>query len=173
VIELETERMKLRQLRGDDVNVLFKLNSDPEVMRYVGTGKPQQSLEEARETLKRYQSVPEKHPGFNVWAAVEKFTDTFFGLTFLIPYAPTNEVEVGYRFLKKHWNKGYATEATVAAIDYGLHQLGLDRIIAIAYPENRASTRVMEKAGMKSEGTILNPKIGVDVAYYAIEKNSS
>jgi ribosomal-protein-alanine N-acetyltransferase len=168
-VQLETERLLLRELTDDDFDALYRMNSDSEVMRYVGRGKTQ-NREEVEVTLQRYKDLPNKHPGFYIWAAVEKASDEVTGLIFLLPYAPTSEVEVGYRFLPEFWNKGYATEGTKVALEYGFEQLGLDRIIAIAYPENLASIRVMEKAGLHSEGTIFNDQLGIDIAYHAIEK---
>lgn len=62
--------------------------------------------------------------------------------------------EIGYWIGKPYWNQGYATEATRALIRFGFQQLDLNRIQAMHLPQNPASGRVMEKAGMHYEGTL-------------------
>ena len=62
------------------------------------------------------------------------------------------EVEVGYRFLEEHWGHGYATESAQASIDFGLDELGLERIVAVALESNVASRRVLEKCGLREIG---------------------
>ena len=58
----------------------------------------------------------------------------------------------GYRFVPEAWGRGYATEAAEASLAYGFDVLGLDEIVAVAYPDNAASRRVMEKIGMRYDG---------------------
>lgn len=167
-IVLETERLLIREFNENDEDDLFQLNSDPDVMRYVGPGQVQ-TQEQVREGLKRLAKLYQDHPGYGSWATFDKALDEFVGAFLLVPYPETNEVEVGYRFNKKHWGRGYATEGTKALIVYGFEKLGLNRIIAIAYPENKASIRVMQKCGMKDEGIIHNDQLDIDVVYYTIE----
>ena len=69
-------------------------------------------------------------------------------------------MELAYHYLPSAWGKGYGSEAAAAVIAYGLSVLGLDRIIAICFPENIGSWRVMEKAGMRYVGT---------ASYYGLE----
>jgi RimJ/RimL family protein N-acetyltransferase len=72
----------------------------------------------------------------------------------LIHLADGPEIEVGYRFLREHWGKGYATEAARASIQFGLGELRLERIVAVTLPTNRASRHVMEKCGMTFVGVM-------------------
>ena len=62
------------------------------------------------------------------------------------------DVELAYHFNKAAWNKGYATEAAIAVLAHGLASIGLERVIAVVFPENVASCRVLEKGGMRYEG---------------------
>jgi RimJ/RimL family protein N-acetyltransferase len=64
---------------------------------------------------------------------------------------PEGDVDVGYRYLKAHWGRGFATEAALASLDYGFRTLGLGRIIARAEPANAASLRVLAKIGLQFE----------------------
>ncbi len=82
----------------------------------------------------------------------------------------TPEVELGYVFDKSYWNMGLGTEASKATLKYGFEEIKLDRIIAIAKPENIASVRVIQKIGMKYEKDA--HFYNVDVVYYALERVS-
>jgi len=86
--------------------------------------------------------------GFGRWAVIRKQDDVYIGWCGL-KYSPQlDEVDLGFRFFKKHWNKGYATEAAKACIDYGFNHLGLKKIVGRAMNENQSSIRVLEKIGM-------------------------
>lgn len=89
------------------------------------------------------------------------------GLDFL---DQTTEIEVGYGFAKECWGFGYATESAAASLLFGFSQLGLDRIVAVAYPENVASWRVMEKVGMKYVRTGFY--YGANMVYYEISSSA-
>ena len=77
------------------------------------------------------------------------------------------EVEIAYYIVRDHWGQGYATEASRACLDHGFADLGLDRIIGLAWPDNPASLRVMEKSGMTYEG--MHTYDGREMARYAAE----
>ena len=63
-----------------------------------------------------------------------------------------NEIDLGYRFKKEFWGKGYATEAAYASIKYGFERLGLQRIVGRAEFDNIGSLKVLEKCGMANIG---------------------
>ncbi|MCJ8281412.1 MAG: GNAT family N-acetyltransferase [Rivularia sp. ALOHA_DT_140] len=104
--------------------------------------------------------------GFGVWAIVEKASRKLIGHCGLncLPNSP--DIEIIYRLDQNYWNQGIATEATKAAINYGLNSAKLYKIVAIAVPQHIASRRVMEKAGLKYEKNAHYYKI--DVVYYSI-----
>jgi RimJ/RimL family protein N-acetyltransferase len=81
-------------------------------------------------------------------------TGEVIGVTGLGHLADGPEIEVGYRFLRKHWGNGYASEAARASIEFGLEELGLEQIAAVTLPTNIASRRVMEKCGMVFAGVM-------------------
>ncbi|MEO1443691.1 MAG: GNAT family N-acetyltransferase, partial [Chloroflexota bacterium] len=90
--------------------------------------------------------------GYGAWALVEKATDRFMGHVGLFIIDNTDVIEVGYALGRTFWGNGYATEAAHATLRYGFDVVGLDEIVAVAFPENTASLRVMEKVGMTSQG---------------------
>ena len=80
-------------------------------------------------------------------------TGEVIGITGLTHLEDGPEIEVGYRFLRRCWGYGYATEAAKASLAFGLGELGLERIVAVTRPDNRASRRVLEKCGLRFVGT--------------------
>lgn len=151
-IILYTKRLYLRECNSMDALLAYNLNLDPEVIKY--TGDPSfVSVSEAREFLGNYDAF-EKY-GMGRWYAFLKDSDEFIGWCGL-KYSPNiDEVDIGYRLLRKYWNKGYATEAARACLDYGFQELGIDEIVAKADKRNQASIKVMEKIGMEYEKDIL------------------
>ncbi len=149
--EIETPRLYLRQFSMDDLDDLFAIRSDPEVMRFIGESRPQ-SLDQVRDALENVISVWKQH-GFGRWAIVHKGDEKLIGWCGLAFLDNTDEIEIGYGIAKEYWGKGLTTEAAVVSIKYGFEDLKLNRIVAVAMPENIASRRIMEKMGMRYEKT--------------------
>jgi RimJ/RimL family protein N-acetyltransferase len=148
---LETERLLLRRFIESDVNVLFDLDGDPEVMRFITGGKPTPRDVIRNEILPRFLRAYERFEGFGVWAAIEKSTGEFVGWFEFYPWKDVGpeEVELGYRLRRSAWGKGYATEGSRALIRKGFTELGVQRVVAETMVVNTASRRVMEKAGLR------------------------
>lgn len=147
---LETERLVLRRFTEADGENLFDLDSDPDVMRFLSGGEPTPRDVIEKEILPRFLHSYARCDGFVVWAAIEKATGDFLGWFSFKPAeerAPGN-VELGYRLRKSAWGKGYATEGSRALIRKGFMVHGVQRVFAMTYQDNRASRRVMEKAGL-------------------------
>jgi RimJ/RimL family protein N-acetyltransferase len=147
---LETERLLLRRFTEDDVENLFALDSDPEVMRFLTGGRvtPRDVIE--NETLPRFLQYYEPFTGFGFWAAIEKSSGDFLGWFHFRPPegSPPDNVELGYRLRQSAWGKGYATEGSRALIRKGFTELGARRVCAGTMAVNLGSRRVMEKAGL-------------------------
>jgi RimJ/RimL family protein N-acetyltransferase len=147
---LETEHLSLRRFTESDVDNLYELDGDPEVMRYTTGGKPTPREAIESDFLPAFLGYYERYEGFGFWAAVEKSTGEFVGWFHFRPPpgAPPEEVELGYRLRKPAWGKGYGTEGSRALIRNGFGELGVRRVTASADRLNYASRRVMEKVGM-------------------------
>jgi len=141
----------LRPVTLDDVDAMHGVFGDAQVVRYL-SGVPS-DLEGTRRRVE-YQLAHQAEHGFSVWAAVLLATGETIGGAGLHLLEGGPEVEVGWRFARAHWGRGYATEAGRAALGFGFEALGLDRIVAVTHTENRASIRVMEKLGMRYEGQV-------------------
>ena len=142
---LETERLKLREIMPSDAAVMYNLNLDPEVIRYTGD-PPFESVNEAGTFIKNYPDYAKN--GYGRWAVVRKEDGEVLGWCGLKYLAESGETDIGYRFFKKYWGQGYATESAEACLHFGFEKLGLDTIVARAMHENLASIHVMEKLGM-------------------------
>lgn len=151
-LPLETERLSIRPLVEADAAALHEIWSDPEAMRYIPSG-PLEALDDALARVRR-QIERHERSGLALWAVVERASGEVIGCCGLYPVEGSGpDVEVAYHFSRRRWGRGYATEAARACVDAG-RRAGLERIVAFAFPENCASTRVMEKIGMRYDGRV-------------------
>jgi [ribosomal protein S5]-alanine N-acetyltransferase len=143
---LRSERLVLRRFTSDDLPLLVELNADPEVMRWLGGVRtPEQSAEMLNSRILAYY---DENPGLGVWATLLRDSGECIGFHLLNHIQGESIIQVGYRLFRRHWGRGYATEMTVALLDYGYRSLGLERISAITALENSASQHVLLKSGL-------------------------
>ena len=146
--ELETGRLYLRQFTHDDLQIMFELNTDPDVIKYAEP-RPLKNLQEARQVLEEGPLADYKKYGYGRFAVVLKETGKVIGFCG-IKYLPEIELpEVGYRYLKKYWGRGIGTEAARACVEFARDDLNIQKLVALIIPENIASIKVAEKLGMK------------------------
>ncbi len=151
-IKLETERLILREILPTDEDSLFELDSNPNVQKYVGN-KPVQNREEIKKLIQNlHQQYTDN--GIARWAVLDKNTNEFIGWSGIkLIKEPMNNhnnfYELGYRFIERYWGKGFATETTIALVDYGFENLKTENIYAICDVENIGSKNVLEKTGLK------------------------
>jgi [ribosomal protein S5]-alanine N-acetyltransferase len=149
-IRIETTRLILREISLQDEEGLFLLDSDPAVHTYIGN-KPLTSKDEVKKIIAFIQQQYIDN-GIGRWAVIEKESQSFIGWAGLklvkeVVNNHTNYYELGYRFIQKHWGKGYATEAARAVLDYGFCTMSLSKIYAIADCGNTSSQHVLYKLG--------------------------
>jgi [ribosomal protein S5]-alanine N-acetyltransferase len=149
-MRIETERLELSTVTPSDAELLLKLFTTPEVLRYLPTGPPW-TIDRAKEAVERRMKL-EAETSYSMLVVRKKETGEFIGNAGLQPVPNSSEVEIAYHYLPSSWGKGYATEAAIAVLSHGLGSVGLRAIIAVCMPENVASWRVMEKAGMRYLG---------------------
>src|SRR6266404_4411131 len=145
---LETDRLLLRQYVEEDAEAFFKLNSDPEVLRFV-PDKLLLNVEQARQILVDHPIADYRKYGFGRGACILKSTGEQIGFAGLKYLEELGEVDVAFRLMRTHWGLGLATEAALAAVRFGFADLDLKRIIGLVMPENIASVRVLEKTGLR------------------------
>lgn len=163
----------LRKLTNEDLDNIFLLDSNPEVMKYVGVPPTTEKGESARmleNIINQYQNngtgrlaVIEKETSqFIGWSGIKLLTDEVNGFK--------NVYELGYRFLPEFWGKGYATESALASLDLGFNQLNDEKIYAYADIDNQSSNHILTKLGFENKGTFLDK---VDICnWYELEKNN-
>ena len=147
--EIEGEKIRLRKIKLEDGNELFKYYSNEKVHRYLDWNGP--------ETLDRSYEV------INIWdkgyidgwiirfAIADKVTDKIIGTIFLNEFEG-KRAEVGYELSESYWRKGIMSEAMHKVISFGFKKLGLGRIQAFVCEENIASRGLLKKLNFKEEG---------------------
>jgi len=147
---LETERLLLRPFRPEDVEVAFSWLGDVEVMRYMPAG-PDTSLGQTISRLVAYREHQLVY-GYSKWLVSERESGEAVGDAGLLWLPGAEDIDLGFRFVKRCWGRGYATEVARAWIDYAFSTLSLHRLTAFAHPENSASLRVLERVGFRRLG---------------------
>ena len=143
---LQTARLTLRQFTLADVDALHQILQTPDILRYFPTpGTPTYERTERIVTrqLEQWQSV-----GYGWWALTTPGSGRLIGWCGLQFLPDTSETEVGYLLAPPFWGAGLATEAARAALTYGFDHFAFPEVIGITHPDNIASQRVLQKAGM-------------------------
>jgi RimJ/RimL family protein N-acetyltransferase len=146
--EIRTDRLLLRRWVTADRAPFAEINSDAEVMRHFPSVLSREESESFADRIAKHFIMH----GFGLWAveilSVAPFAG-FVGLavpSFEAPFTPC--VEIGWRLGRAFWGHGYATEAAMAALDFGFKELGLNEVVSFTVPNNVRSRRVMERIGM-------------------------
>ncbi len=171
--EWHTPRLVIRELRETDAAGLAELHSDPEATRFIGgvwpDGRPRELLPLI---ISKYRTNE-----YEWFAVVRKEDHAFLGVCWLGQLSPrwcealqiTQPIELGYRYVRRHWGNGYATEAGRAMLGRGFEELDLAEIVAIVRPDNVASDRVLNKLGMRYCKSATRAD-GVTVKYYTLSR---
>lgn len=167
---LQIDGYTMRPLHVSDLDTLAAIWADTEVTRFLpsrGLPIPRAEVEKSLTSFINHWKLRE----YGIWA-IEKDTSFemagYCGLRYL---NELDEVEILYGLAKPYWGKGIATEAAKVSISYGFNVAALDKIIAMVLPENQASRRVIEKAGLHYEKQI--HIFALDVLYYSLSRNAA
>lgn len=148
---LETDRLILRAFRESDLDALSAMQSDPQVMRFLGAkGIPRSRLESWQSLASSLGQWVLK--GYGMWAWEERATGRFVGRGGILDADGWPEPEIAYALDRPFWGRGYAQEACRAALDWGFAHLGRDRFASFINPANTASKRVSAALGAAFEG---------------------
>lgn len=167
---LTTARLTLRRWRDSDLPHLAAVNADPEVMRWIGDGSPWDEAR-TRAGIRTMEALWDAE-GFGLYAVEIRATGELAGFTGLTVPRSVPEVmpavEIGWRLGRRHWGRGYATEAAVACLRHGFRTRGLDRILGVLQTGNTASERIMHKLGMRLDRELIASTTGRALRVYAI-----
>jgi len=169
-IHFETPRLIIRDFDALDIQGIFELDSDPEVLKYLGK-RPINSIEEAEEIVKSIRNQYTQN-GVGRWAVIDKTSNEFIGWTGLkhekVLRPEFTYYDLGYRLKKQYWGQGIATETSMLSLNYGFTKLSLSEICAAADVNHAASNKVLSRVGLKSLGTFDHN--GVTHNWYKITK---
>lgn len=167
---LETDRLILRDWAPQDVRPFSRMCADPQVMRYIGSGRCL-SADESAAAVAAFRSSWDRH-GFGLFALETRDTGDFAGFcglsipSFLPEILPA--VEIGWRLAGEFWGRGLATEAARECLRFGFDDAGLDEVSSIHQIGNDASERIMRKLGMVLERRTVDPTCRRRVNVYRI-----
>ena len=151
--ELKTTRLRLRLFTHDDLQIMYRLSTDPDVIKYADT--PARDMAEVKQRLEEGPLADYKKYGYGRFAVELKETGEVIGFCG-VKYLPEIDLpEVGYRYLKEYWGRGIGTEAAGVCVEFARDDLKIKKLIALIVPENIASIRVAEKLGM-SKGPLIH-----------------
>lgn len=145
-----TDRLILRLFKDTDFEMYSKIMTNPLVTKYLGSGK-NNTNNDVKRIISKFNSVWQDND-YGVWAVVDKNTQKIIGHCGFLPFE--NKIELLYAYNTTVWGKGYATEAALAVINYAKSNYDWSEIIAMAYPQNKASINVINKLGFKFESII-------------------
>ncbi len=162
MIYIETERLKLRDYKQQDLEVFKHMNVDPEVRKYFSD---MMSFKRSEMALWHMQKEIEA-TGLGLYAVEEKASGEFIGFIGVQYMEATPDYsmdimpcyEIGWRLIQQAWGKGYATEGAQAVLDYVRPRIDLP-LYSFTSVNNEASMNVMEKIGLKRIKTFKHPLI--------------
>jgi ribosomal-protein-alanine N-acetyltransferase len=172
-IPLATDRLILRRFAAEDAEVMFKnWSADPDVTKYL-MWKTHDSIEETRQVISDIWLSHYDEPNFYQWAIELKDIQEPIGSIGAVKSDDkTQMVHIGYCIGKAWWRKGYVTEALIRLVRFFFEDVGVNRIESRHDPRNPNSGKVMQKAGLRYEGTSIqsdwNNQGICDAANYAL-----
>ncbi|MEC4815567.1 MAG: GNAT family N-acetyltransferase [Scytonema sp. PMC 1069.18] len=165
--KLETQRLILREFLEKDLDAYADMCGHPEVMRYIGTGKPLSRAESWRNMAMIVGHWQLR--GYGMWAVEERQSGEMIGRVGFWQPEGWIGFEIGWSLRRAYWGCGYATEAARAAMTYAFEELQQPHIISLIRPQNAASIKVAQKLGEKLETT--TEIFGSEALVYGISRD--
>lgn len=175
---IDSERLTYRLLGSDDAELLYELDQDPEVMRFISDGVLTSKDKILNVFMPRLMSYTDPTQGWGMWGVFSKISGDYLGWILVRPmhfFSETpqfDDIELGWRFKQQSWGKGIATEAAKKIMDTLQEQTDIKIFSAIAVTENYASIRIMQKLGMTfvSSGIHKDPLGDMHVDTYSLKR---
>ena len=147
---IETERLVLRRMTMADLQDLFEIRSDTEVMRYIPRPLAK-SLDDVADLVKMLNDFADKNERLN-WGITLKDSGKLIGIIGYVSILRDHfRAEIGYTLAKQYHRKGFMREALLKMIDYGFKEMNLHSILAIIHADNNASGALLEDVGFTKE----------------------
>jgi RimJ/RimL family protein N-acetyltransferase len=174
---ISSARLSYKLMTKEDGELLFQLDQDPEVMRFITGGNPS-SMEQINNILvPRMESYSNEQKGWGLWQVNISSSNEYIGwilvrpMNFFSDSPEFDNLELGWRFFQSSWGKGYASEAALHIKNTLAKNNDLKSFTAIAVENNLGSIAVMKKIGMSYVKSYLHkdPLFESQVVYYQIE----
>ncbi len=173
MIVKDTERLSFDLMGADDAQLLFELDQDVEVMRYINGGKMTTMQDVHDVFIPRMAKYTDASKGWGLWKVCLRKNQEFIGWVLVRPMDFFSEqpqwdnLELGWRFKRSSWGQGYATEAAERIKSTLIETQDIKKLSAIAMPDNKASINIMKKLGMQYLKTDLHKDpLGDEVVVY-------
>jgi len=152
-MRIETQRLILRRFTTDDADFIVDLLNQPSFLRFIGD-RGVRTPEDARRFLTRGPIASYEKNGFGLYKVELQETGESIGMCGLLRREGLEDPDIGFAFLPQFWSQGYAFEAASAVMAHARGGLGLERVVAIASPDNDRSFKLLEKLGLRYERMI-------------------
>lgn len=166
MIQIQTERLTLRQLGSNDAAFIVELLNEPSFIQNIGD-RGVRTLADAENYLENGPITSYARNGFGLLAVTLNETGETIGMCGLIKRDVLDDVDIGYALLPRFWSKGYALEATKGTMKFAKEVVGLKRVVAIVDPANEGSIRVLEKLGMTFEKMVKLSADDIDLKLFS------
>ncbi len=171
----DTARLSIELMSREDADLLFELDQNPEVMRYINGGKMTTRKDLEEKMIPRMEQYRNPEKGWGLWKVTVKESAQFIGwilvrpMEFFSAEPELENLELGWRFKQDAWGKGYATEAAKAVMQALTDKGGISQLSAIAMPDNTGSINIMKKLGMTYVKTYVHkdPLGDLEAVYYS------
>ncbi|WP_224996533.1 GNAT family N-acetyltransferase [Cesiribacter sp. SM1] len=161
-----TRRLLVRQLSHADLLPYRAVEGNPKVMRFI-TGRPRtpaECQERLNHIIERYQLEPLS----GIWAVVLQENHEYIGTASLFTLPNSPYLQIGYKLKPEAQGRGYATEIAAGLLYHSFFRAGLQKVVAVTHPQNKASQRVLKKLGMRACG--FHKAYGMALTYFSLEK---
>jgi RimJ/RimL family protein N-acetyltransferase len=169
----DSQRLQFRLLQADDAALLYELDQDPEVMKYINGGKPSSMADIESVMIPRMLRYRNPAKGWGLWQVCLRNGGQFIGwilvrpMEFFTDSPELDNLELGWRFKRNSWGKGYATEAAAHFVQVLSRSPDVKRLSAVALADNSGSISVMKKIGMEYVKTYVHrDPLGDEEAVY-------
>jgi [ribosomal protein S5]-alanine N-acetyltransferase len=162
---LTTAQLTLRPMVAGDAATLHRIYQSEGVLQYFPIPAPP-----PLEKMERFVAFQQRHweqHGYGNWGVLPAGEQEIVGWAGLQFLPELDETEVGFLLDRPFWGRGYATQAALAALQFGFERCGLEHIIALVHPDNAASQRVIAKCGMAYQETLA--LWGIELQRYRLE----
>lgn len=149
----KTERLVIRQLTLKDAGFVIRLYNDESFIRNIAD-KNIRTIEDAENYLTNGPLASYETYGFGLNLVSLRKTGTLVGICGVLKRPELDSPDLGYAFLPEYCNQGYATEASIGVLQHVVKALSLDTVLAVTFPSNKGSNRVLTKVGFELKGTI-------------------